>query len=79
MLRTTTPAIDETLLNKFKYLQANERLTGSSTSSTTPSFFFPDPCLNTTDPDPISLPKDNLIDSLLVSIRTELYQNYLFH
>ena len=66
MFKTTTPAIDETLLNKFKYLQANERFTGSSTSKTTPSFFFPDPCLNTTDPEPISLPKESLIDYLFV-------------
>lgn len=56
----------ETLLNKFKYLQAKDRLTGSSTYNDTPSFFFPDPCLSTTEPDPISLPNDNLTDSLLV-------------
>lgn len=59
----------EALLNKFKYLRAKERQTGSSTSSTVLSSFLSDSlCLRVEQPFPISPLTENLTASFEVSI-----------
>jgi len=61
----------EALLNKFKYLKAKDRVTGSSTSRMVCSSFFSESlALMVMLPAPISPLTENLMASLEVSIVT---------
>ena len=72
MFKETCPESPPALENKFRYLEAKLRDTGSSTYRIIESFSFPVSCwVSTADPVPISPEMANLMLSLLVSIRMD--------
>lgn len=80
MFKVTWPERHPALENKFKYLEAKLRETGSSTSNTTDSFSFSASCwLKMALPVPISPVIPNLMFYFVVSIfmDSDKFTNYL--